>query len=239
MLGIRRILLYDKNVSVLKTKMDIFLAGLKQLNVVVGSVLVVYAWSVLVKPVQRLLFLTMMLFFTVSTVLFFPQGEVNEWLKHAPFYIGQVLFLLLMYVLDFSQSATGQKRAEASLKSIGVTAIGVGATEPSAATARDSGLQHILVVPLFIVLGFTLLIKMTRSHSKQACLVIGCFLLASASLTMIHIFEYFVESKDYVPFLQGSGVEMVELFWFYLSCVLFWLALKRYSLLTVTSQNVG
>ena len=219
--------------------MDIFLAGLKQLNVVVGSVLVVYAWSVLVKPVHRLLFLMMMLFFTVSTVLFFPQGEVNEWLKHAPFYIGQVLFLLLMHVLDFSQPATVQKRAGTSLKSVKVIAIGVGVAEPSVVTARDSGLQHILVVPLFVVLGFTLLMKMARSHSKPARLVIGYFLMASASLTMIHVFEYFVESKDYVPFLQGSGVEMVELFWFYLSCVLFWLALKRYSLLTATSQNAG
>lgn len=205
--------------------MDLFLAGLKQLNVVVATVLVVYAWTVLIKDRSKLLFLAMMLSFTVSTVLFFPEGEINEWVKHAPFYLGQLLLFLFVHSLGDSK----KEKKPALIKSAAVkpvaVAIGLGATEAQVIT---SGTEHILAAPLFLLLGFSLLLKLVFTKHKQTKIMVLYFLLASMALTMIHVVEFFVESKGFIQFLHGEPVEVVELLWFYLACALFALGLRKY-----------
>lgn len=207
--------------------MDLILAGLKQLNVVTGSVLVVYAWSVLPRFRLRVLFLGMMLGFTISTVLYFPQGEINEWVKHAPFYVGQVIFFLFVYSFKASSFST-KKAAQRQDRSLKLPALMLfGGVELEAVAKPDSGLPHILVLPVFLATGLLIFFKMLTTRLGRFRTIMSYFLFASAALTMIHVVEFIFESHSYFGYLQGASIELLELVWFYVACAFFALALKN------------
>lgn len=214
--------------------MDLLLAGLKQLNVVLATTLVVYAWTILPRRNQRLLFLFMLLAFTISTVLFFPEGEVNEWVKHAPFYIGQVLFFAFVFSLNMSRDDKKLMAKKGKTAST-MPALFFAATQ-GVQTSNTSGTEHILVAPLFLLIGASLIVKLVVTKQRYMRQAILFFLLAGTLLTMIHVTEFYIESKGYIPLLQGEPVEVVELLWFYGACAFFMLGLRKYRHVAIETE---
>lgn len=205
--------------------MDILLAAVKQLNVIIASLLVVYGWSIFKGAQLRILFLGMMLSFTVSTVLFFPEGEIDEWLKHAPFYAGQLLYFFFMMQISLTSSNNRPKDLKKSMP-IGIFLGGMGTIKSQVLAER--GIQHILAAPIFLIVALVMLLRVFSLSSRTLQVVIGYFLVAGASLSMIHVAEYMVETRGLLPVIHGEAIELIELVWFYLACSLFALGLRKY-----------
>lgn len=206
--------------------MDILLAALKQLNVILASLLVVYGWSIFKGARLRILFLGMILSFTVSTVLFFPEGEIDEWLKHAPFYTGQLLYFFFMLQISLTISNNSRPKDVNKVMPIGVFLGHIGTIKSQVLAER--GIQHILAAPIFLIVALVMFIRVISVSSKTLRVAIGYFLIAGASLSMIHVAEYLVETRGLLPLIHGEAIELIELVWFYLACGLFALGLKKY-----------
>jgi hypothetical protein len=189
----------------------------KIISGVLSALIILYGWGKLAGK-QRVIFALMISFFFLSTVLFFPEGVVNDWFKHLPFVVGQFFFYLLLgsFVKSWQRSPT--------------------APSPTAATAlavptwfeslTEQGLQHILVLPFFLLIWGVVGIKGSQLNKNRRS-HLNIWLLAGFFLTLIHIGEFLVESQGWMPFLDGDPIEVIEFIWYYLAIGTFFLALRK------------
>lgn len=171
----------------------------------------------------KMLFISMLIFFFLSTILFFPEGRINDWNKHIPFFIGQILFYFWLENI-FKQPSTNQVQNQTNVHVVGFTATG-GLVEWFN-FLTDQGLQHIITLPFSVLI--VTIIKVRFSYIQSAYLknTLNIFTLAIISLTMIHIGEFVVESQAWLPFLESS-IEVIEFIWYYLALSLFAIGIKR------------
>ena len=171
---------------------------------------------------MRIIFILMLIFFFLSTMLFFPEGRINDWLKHIPFYIGQFLFYLWLESIfgkvSQSQSQTKEVAAAAALPATGGLVDWFN-------FLTDQGLQHIITLPFSILIIAIIRVRFTyiSTHLKST---LNILILAAISLTMIHVGEFVVESQAWLPFLE-EWIEIIEFLWYYLGLGLFAFGVKK------------
>lgn len=194
--------------------MDFFI--LKIVSGILSLGVVTFAWNRL-SGNDRVFFILMIGFFFVSTVYFFSGGVINEWLKHLPFFTGQIF----LYFFISSLIKTWQK---APAPSVTLTA---GFVVPTwFALLTKQGLQHILVLPLFLLFWGAISIKGSQLDSKLRS-QLNAWLLGGFFLVLIHIGHFVVEAQEWVPFLNGRPIDIIEFFWYYLAMVTFAIALNK------------
>ncbi len=215
--------------------MDLLFAVLKQLNVVIACAIILYAWGAFNSFKTRMLFAAMLMAFMVSTVLFFPEGEGNEWAKHVPFLAGQVLFLCFMLSLRPSSGVASNRKmlAQRGFAPLIFTMASMlhDSQDMGASTTKyveSHGYQHVVPVPLFVIVCMTGVVRVLVSRSRQLRFSGGYMIAGLFFLTCIHINEYAVETKGYFPSLNGDPTELLEFVWFYIGCVCFVLGVRAY-----------
>ncbi len=169
----------------------------------------------------RTIFCAMLIFFFLSTMLFFPEGRVNDWLKHLPFFIGQLLFYFWL-VSIFGKSS--QPKTKGTAHAVAVPATG-GFTEWFN-YLTDQGLQHIIALPFLILIIAVVRVRYAYIQSSYLKSTLNLLLLAAGFLTMIHVGEFVVESQGWLPFLE-KWIEQIEFVLYYLAIGLFAIGIKR------------
>ncbi len=171
----------------------------------------------------RIIFSLMLGSFFLSTILFFPEGRINDWLKHIPFYFGQLLFYLW---LENIFGKTSRTQAGGLAQAVAVPTTGGFIEWFNYLT--DQGLQHIITLPFLILIVAAVRVRFGYIASSHLKTTLNIILLAAASLTMIHVGEFVVESQAWLPFLESS-IEVIEFLWYYLALGLFAISVKRLS----------
>lgn len=165
----------------------------------------------------------MLIFFFLSTILFFPEGKINDWLKHIPFYIGQFLFYLWLESIFGKTNSQSQSQTKVVAQAATLPAAGGLAEWLNFLT--DQGLQHIITLPFSILIIAIIKVRFDYipTHLKST---LNILILAVLSLTMIHVGEFVVESQAWLPFLESS-IEVIEFLWYYLALGLFAFGVKK------------
>lgn len=171
----------------------------------------------------RIIFSLMLIFFFLSTILFFPEGKINDWIKHVPFYIGQILFYFWLESI-FNQPSQGQSQTK-TMAQAGVLSAAGGFTEWFN-FLTDQGLQHVITLPFTILIIAIMKVRFAYIESSHLRFTLNIFILAVLSLTMIHVGEFVVESQNWLPFLE-EWIEIIEFLWYYLGLGLFAIGVKR------------
>lgn len=152
--------------------------------------------------------------FVLSTLgLLYPENEVGNWLRHIPFYMGQIVFyFFLRRIITVYENVGGE--SEDSLAPPKEFTHQIVGTWGWASFLTQQGLQHILTVPLFFLVLTTVQIYkgIVRSPYLKSCLHL--LLIASCFLTMIHIQEFVVHSQHWITFIHHEVLQYLELFWF-------------------------
>lgn len=181
-------------------------------------------WGIkkLVKGKIRINFILMLIFFFLSTMLFFPEGRVNDWLKHIPFYIGQFLFYLWLESI-FGNPSQSQSQTKTIVAAAALPATGGFVDWFNFLT--DQGLQHVITLPFSILIIAIVRVRFAYipTHLKST---LNILVLAALSLTMIHVGEFVVESQAWLPFLE-EWIEIIEFLWYYLALGFFAFGVKK------------
>lgn len=205
----------------------------KLLSLLFSCTLIMYSLKTILDKKARTFFILMILSFFSSTILFFPEGRINDWIKHVPFFIGQLFLyyflssLLTKYTHAETAPSTPRPTVPASGAPFSVGALA--ATDDWFNFLTDQGLQHFLAVPLFFVIVTNIRLHYPQIRSALFRSILNLSLLAGASLTMIHLGEFIVESQHLLSFLEGDPIEIIEFLWYYAACVLFFIMLKKMS----------
>jgi hypothetical protein len=170
----------------------------------------------------RIIFSFMLGSFFLSAMLFFPEGRINDWLKHIPFYFGQLLFY---FWLENIFGKTSRTQAGGLAQAVVVPTTGGFIEWFNYLT--DQGLQHILTLPFLILIVAVIKVRFGYIQSNLKT-TLNILLLAATALTMIHVGEFVVESQNWLPFLV-EWIEQIEFLWYYLALGLFALGVKRLS----------
>ncbi len=187
--------------------------------------LAVLAWGI--KKLEagrgRIIFCAMLIFFFLSTMLFFPEGRVNDWLKHIPFFIGQFLFYLWLESI-FGKSAQNKFQTQGMAQVAVLPATGSFTEWFNFLT--DQGLQHIIVLPFYMLIMAVISVRFAYIQSTPLRSTLNLLMLAALFLTMIHIGEFVVESQAWLPFLE-NWIEIIEFLLYYLALGFFALGIKK------------
>lgn len=170
----------------------------------------------------RILFSIMLTFFFLSTILFFPEGRINDWNKHIPFYIGQLLFYFwIESIFDKPTQSQSQTKTVAAAAAIPAT----GGFVEWFNFLTDQGLQHVITLPFLILIIAIIRVRFAYipTHLKST---LNILIVAALSLTIIHVGEFVVESQNWLPFLE-EWIEIIEFLWYYLALGLFAIGVKR------------
>lgn len=162
-------------------------------------------------------------FFFLSTVLFGDVGEstmFNEWAKHGLFYTGQ--FFLFLFLKRFVSAATVLETSPLAYKTQTPRTLyaGTGILMLTQFFTKE-GLQHVLAVPLLLVVIGAIRIQAELITLHEARRALNVFMLGATSLAMIHLGEFVVESQGIIPALAGDAIEIIEFLWFYLGIACF------------------
>lgn len=210
------------------------LLSLKFINVLIASILALFAWDILEKTSSKLLFTCMVAGYSISTILFFPEGEINEWLRHSPFYIAQILFYY--YFKSVFSQLKNESRGEAQPTPV-VRSTTNALFVATHTTSNKSGLlnmasgygfQHLVTLPLVAVVTIAVALNIPKPVDSNLARMYRNLLIAAWSLTMIHVGEYLVETQDLFPALGGSTIELIEILWFYIGSIMIWFSLRNY-----------
>lgn len=211
----------------------------KIFNTILTVLLIVWGISKFPHQATRNMFVAMLCAFLLATLFFLPEdGAAAEWLRHLPFYIGQVLFVIFVtYIIRYHYElpeSTAERTpldksgqlptslAAMSLPFLSLEGIGSGLR-----ILTDEGMQHFLTLPIFLVVLAVVRAQFPYIHSKGVRQALKFFTWAAGALTMIHISEFIVENQELIPFLEGDPIELIEFFWFYLALFLFVVGIKR------------
>lgn len=211
--------------------MDIFII-LKIISFLLTIGVSLWGWYKLPNKKIKIFFLLTLGCFFLSTVLFFPEGNINDWLKHIPFYVGQFLFYLFIKgVINFYLN---QEKKSSSLVSSSilpqVVIVNVASDQLEFTHWFDflteQGLQHIITLPFLFLIISVIRVRYIYIQSKAFIAVLNFFMFAATLLTLIHVGEFVVESQQWLPFLENS-IEYVEFILFYLALLFLWLAIQK------------
>ncbi len=165
----------------------------------------------------------MLVVFFLSTMFFFPEGRINDWLKHIPFFIGQFLFYLWLESI-FGKSAQNQSQTQGMAQVVALPATGSFTEWFNFLT--DHGIQHIIALPFYMLIMAAISVRFSYIQSTPFRSTLNLLMLAALSLTMIHIGEFVVESQNWLPFLI-DWIERIEFLLYYLALGLFALGIKK------------
>ena len=203
--------------------MDIFLV-LKIISFLASAGTIYFAVRVLPGAKLKILFTASIAFFFLSTVLYFEEGVVGEWEKHAPFFIGQLFLYFFLTALVKEKISTGNKFAGLVVPfSVSDT------TRDFFIYSTEQGVQHIIVLPLALIVATTISARLIGAEKPAMKPAMRYFFLALFSLVMIHVSEFLIESQGLLPFLDGMGIEMMEFLFFYLALFALSAGLKEIS----------
>jgi hypothetical protein len=167
---------------------------------------------------KKLIFTLMIVSFYLSAILFFPEGVLNDWFKHIPFFFGLFFFYLLLSKIV---------RNDENNKPSQNLAIYFASTPYWFEALTERGLQHIIVLPFTLLIWGVVSIKGSRLPQVQRS-ELRLWLLAGLSLTLIHVGEFVVESQGWLGFLESS-IEFIEFGWYYLAMLIFFFSVRKHS----------
>ncbi len=189
------------------------------------ATLAVAVWSTpkLAKTKVKVVFVAMLISFFLSTILFFPEGRINDWLKHIPFYFGQ--FLLYLFLVNIIEAYSPIEKKPQSSPQPRLAVLPVGFVNWFN-FLTDQGLQHVITLPLFFLIVTVVRIQYLYIESPAFKTVLNLFMAAGGALVMIHIGEFVVESQGWLPFLEEL-IEIIEFLWYYLALILIGLGVSK------------
>lgn len=207
---------------------------LKTINFLFTLAICLWSWKKLGNKRVRLLFCFMLAFFFLSTVLFGADSLSDTWLKHILFYIGQFFFYLFVVALIAGYDKSSNDAFDVSTAKNPFTGDGRGALAVAGMTSMtdsgvgdwidfitDQGIQHMLTLPLLLLIITTVEIRYVFVTSKAFRSVLNTFMFAAAALMTIHLMEFIVESQKLIPFLDGDLNEVLEFIWYYFGLFFF------------------
>lgn len=171
---------------------------------------------------SRIIFSLMLIFFFLSTILFFPEGRINDWNKHIPFYIGQLLFYFWVASI-FGKSSQGQSETKTM---VAAALPATGGFLEWFNFLTDQGLQHVITLPFLILIIAIIRVRFAYIQTAYLRSTLNILIAAALCLTMIHVGEFVVESQNWLPFLV-EWIEIIEFLWYYLALGLFAIGVKR------------
>lgn len=209
---------------------------LKLFNIILVVFLILCAHKSLKKLKHKVYFDIMLICYLTSTILFFLEGTRNEWLKHLPFYTGQIFFYLFLSAL-LAKKYRFEKTLKTRVSLLPLFFIVANNPPKDIQTHADitngwlefvttQGLQHMLTLPFFVLIASTVRVY-SREIPRKLRPIGNYFLLAGLALTMIHIGEFLVESHGLFPKLNGDPIEVIEIGWFWVASGLLFVALNK------------
>lgn len=207
---------------------------LKTISFLLTLGICLWSWKKLGKGRMRMLFCIMLAFFFLSMVPLSANNILDTWLKHIMFYIGQFFFYLFVVALIAGYDKSSNNAFETSTPKNpftggkgGVVAV-AGMTSMTYLGVRewiefitDQGIQHILTLPLLLLIITTIEIRYIFVTSKTFRSMLNTFVLAATSLMAIHFMEFIVESQELIPLLDGNPSEILEFGLYYLGLFFF------------------
>lgn len=217
----------------------------KIISLLLSILVILYSLRTISKTKVRILFIIMIASFFLSTILFFPEGRINDWMKHLPFYVGQLFFYFFLSSLlsEYTppNNSVPSPKPIVPTTQIAASFIGSGIDEWFN-FLTDQGLQHFLAVPLFLLVMMNIQIHFPSIKDAIFRRILTIFLIAGTCLTMIHLGEFIVEAQDWMPFLEGNPIEIIEFIWYYSAVILFIFGLhilhSRYVKVTELSSSL-
>lgn len=201
----------------------------------------VIIWCVEKIKVQKVvtLFIAMIVFFFVSTIFYFPEGVLNDWYKHIPFYAGQILFYF--FIQEVIQHY-GNSKVPSRENWYHIVAAGAPVTVSHEFVdwftfVTLEGLQHIITLPLYILIVVFARLHFGSIKSDSLKHVLNICILAGFFLTIIHVGEFIVEAQGLLLFLDGNPIEIIEFLWYYVALLLFGLSIHTLSKLSPISET--
>lgn len=209
--------------------MDLLFSILKQINVALACIVVLYAWAVFTTLHARVLITLLIVMFTASTGLYFPEGYTNEWLKHAPFYIGQLCYALFLLAFVNTQKLPRWESIINLLPYVILFIVLGSGTIISLSALEHHGVQHILAAPFFFISVVVASFKYQLMPKTGRPKAFYYFVLSGLALTFIHVTEYVFETKNLAPSLSGEIIELFEFIWFYIALAIFSLGIAKFN----------
>lgn len=218
--------------------MGLFLAAnliaiFKSVNALLVAGLIAVGLRKLRSRAQKITFTAMLLFFLSSTLFFSEEGLANDWTKHSLFYIGQLFFYFFLSNLIKSYFKNEEIKEDSARRGAGHAVAPAVIAVPLSFTdwfsfLTQQGLQHILTVPIFLLIVTIVRIQYLSIESKHFKQALNLFLWAALALLLIHIGEFMIESQELIPSLAEKS-EFIEFLWFYLGMLLFYMGMKKLS----------
>ncbi|OGD31832.1 hypothetical protein A3C91_00200 [Candidatus Azambacteria bacterium RIFCSPHIGHO2_02_FULL_52_12] len=203
--------------------MDIFLP-FKIVSFLASAGTVFFALRMLSGAKLKALLTISIAFFFLSTILFSDADTIGEWDKHLLFYAGQLFLFFFMTALVKGKTNVGGGLAGFVLPfSFSDT------TRDFFGYITEQGVQHLITIPFAVIAVTTISSRLIVAEAPDTKPAIRFFFLALFSFAMIHTAEFFIESQGFFPFLDGTGVEMMEFLFYYLALLSLSAGLKEMS----------
>lgn len=202
---------------------DTILTILKIISFIFTLTLVIWGTPKLTKSKVKGIFVVMLGSFFLSTVLFFPEGRINDWLKHIPFYFGQFFLYLFLANIIEAYSPISKKPQSSPQPQL---ALIPGGFSNWFNFLTDQGLQHLITLPFLFLIVTVIRIQYLYIESAAFKSALNLFMLAGTALVMIHMGEFVVENHGWLPFLE-EAIEVIEFLWYYLGLILIGFAVSK------------
>lgn len=180
-------------------------------------------------PSIRTLFVIMLALFILSTALSFSQGRLNDWIRHIPFYGGQLVLFLLVKELIIEY---GNKKNNSSQQVVpalflgGSSYFGIG---DFISYLTDQGIQDILTLPLTILVGMYVWVRYPYIENASLKKALLFFVSGGSLLTLIYVLEFFIDAQNIMPFLVGFPLTISGFALYYLALFCFGMGVGKLS----------
>lgn len=189
--------------------------------------------GIVLKGKMRLFFLLTIIFFFLSRIIHFEQELLHEWARHIPFYVGQIsCYLFLIRIISLSKhTKKAQPSSPATPPGISTPSSYIGLIAGSSPFsywfehATEQGFQHILTLPLMLLVIGGIQAHFPFITSSGWKKVINGFLLAMLPLTLIHMGEFIIESQQWLPW--ESIIEPIETVLYVSAMITFIIAIRN------------
>lgn len=196
---------------------------LEGIGFVLSFFVIVWSFKKVKDQTIRMLFVIMLALFVLSTTLSFSSGRLNDWIAHVPFYGGQlVLFLLIKELI----SEYGRKSEVGAWFMGGTSYFGI---NDWVSYLTDQGIADILTLPLTILAVVYVWVRFQYIENQSLRKALVFFLLGASCLTLVYVFDFFVNSQGVLLQLSGFPLQIGGFVLFYIALLLFGLGIGKLS----------
>lgn len=180
-------------------------------------------------PSIRTLFVIMLGLFILSTALSFSQGRLNDWIRHIPFFGGQLVLFLLVKELIYEYADKKNNSLKQVVPSLFLGGSSYFGIDDFISYLTDQGIQDILTLPLTILVGMYVWVRYPYIQNAALKKALLFFVGGASLLTLIYVLEFFIDAQNLVPFLADFPLKLSGFVLYYLALFCFGMGVGKLS----------